>query len=240
MPILPVLDLLQGKIVRGIAGRRQDYRPVVSKLAESAEPLPIARALRHHFGFTEFYLADLDAIQFAKPAMDIYAQLQAAGFKLWIDAGVQTCDDVVLKSLVVANVPGVVVGLETLKNLNELKRIVCRLGAERTVFSLDLRAGQPMGQLPDLDAWQIAELAIATGIHRMIVLDLARVGVGEGIGTEQLCVRLKQAYPALRLCAGGGVRGIDDVRRLMDLGIDHVLVASALHDGRITREDVFG
>jgi phosphoribosylformimino-5-aminoimidazole carboxamide ribotide isomerase len=49
---------------------------------------------------------------------------------------------------------------------------------------------------------------------------------------------LKQTYPNLQLTAGGGVRGMEDVRRLHALGVDRVLVASALHDGRITPEEV--
>ena len=59
-------------------------------------------------------------------------------------------------------------------------------------------------------------------------------GVSGGIGTEELCARLKRTYPEVQITAGGGVRGIDDVRRLVEIGVDRVLVASALHDGRIT------
>jgi uncharacterized protein related to proFAR isomerase len=38
--------------------------------------------------------------------------------------------------------------------------------------------------------------------------------------------------------AGGGVRGPDDLRGLHACGVKAVLVASALHDGRLRREDV--
>ena len=62
MPILPVLDLKQGQVVRGIAGRREEYRPIVSKLTTSSRPLDVARAFREHFRFDELYVADLDAI----------------------------------------------------------------------------------------------------------------------------------------------------------------------------------
>src|SRR5205823_8651610 len=87
VPILPVLDLMQGRIVRGVAGRRHEYRPVVSTLTPSAAPLAIALAIRRHFGLDTLYLADLDAIAGATPASATYAQLRAHGFRLWIDAG---------------------------------------------------------------------------------------------------------------------------------------------------------
>ena len=112
----------------------------------------------------------------------------------------------------------------------------------RRPISLDLKAGLPLGRVelwPSAEPWAIAAHAIeALGLRRLIVLDLANVGVGAGVGTEGLCTRLKRAYPEVQLTAGGGVRGIDDVKRLRALGVDRVLVASALHDGRITPDDL--
>ncbi len=242
MPILPVLDLMQGQIVRGVAGRRDEYRPIVSRLVDSSEPIAVARALRRQFGFVEFYLADLDAIQLGTPAFGIYRRLYDDGFRLWIDAGVRTSQDDVLTSLIEIDSATVVAGLESVEGPEELQGIIRRVGVARVVLSLDLKAGQPLGRV-DLwstrDPWAIAARAIAAiGVRRLIVLDLARVGVGAGIGTDDLCRRLKQAYPEVQLTAGGGVRGTDDVKRLLDMGVDHVLVASALHDGDITAEDL--
>ena len=42
--------------------------------------------------------------------------------------------------------------------------------------------------------------------------------------------------PRKRLYAAGGVRGADDLRELRALGCAGVLVASALHDGRLGRD----
>lgn len=238
MPILPVLDLMQGQIVRGIAGRRAEYRPIVSQLAESADPLAVAQAFRSHFGFDEFYLADLDAIQHGQPAFDVYQKLHRSDFRLWIDAGIRAASDKTLATLIDLGVAGVIVGLESVEGPEELQRIVQRAGAERVVFSLDLKASRPLGRTElwhTDDPWTIAERAIALGVRRLIVLDLSRVGVGAGVGTEELCARLKRRYPAVQLTAGGGVRGIDDVRRL---AADYILVASALHDGRIAPADI--
>ncbi len=44
--------------------------------------------------------------------------------------------------------------------------------------------------------------------------------------------------PGVTLLAGGGVRNADDLRRLKASGCDAALVATALHDGRITAADV--
>ena len=240
--ILPVLDLMRGQIVRGIAGQRDAYRPIKSTLVQSPDPLAVAQAFRTQFGFNEFYLADLDAIQLGQPSPRVYQALQNDGFRLWIDAGLCTSQDATLASLLEANAASIIVGSESVEGPDELQRIVQRAGVQRVVFSLDLKAGRPLGRAdlwPQDDAWSIAEHAIsALGIRRLIVLDLACVGVGAGIGTEALCVRLKEAFPALQLIAGGGVRHIDDVKHLLSIGVDCVLVASALHDGRLTPNDI--
>ncbi|MBM3995702.1 MAG: hisA/hisF family protein [Planctomycetes bacterium] len=235
-PILPVLDVMNGQVVRGIAGRRDEYRPLVSALTGSTKPLDVALAFRKHFGFDECYLADLDAIMHQRPAFDIYRELTAAGFQLWIDAGLHTSRDDTLVRLMEMRTAAIIIGLESVDGPDELRAIVDRAGAANIVFSLDLKAGKPLStasQWGNDDPWQIALHALDFGVRRLIVLDLARVGVGEGVGTDELCVRLNQTHPKVQLIAGGGVRGIEDVTHLVQCGVDRVLVASALHDGRI-------
>lgn len=239
MQIIPVLDLLEGVVVRGVAGQRDAYRPIVSRIASSPEPLVVARAFREQFGLTNLYVADLDAILHGRINGNVYAALLADGFQLLVDAGVR--DTGIAARLLQAGVDSVVVGLETCAGPQSLDEFCRCIEPERLVFSLDLKAGVPLG---DLAAWgtsdpeRIASQAVASGIRRLIVLDLAQVGVGGGLSTLDLCRRLLDRFPDLRLITGGGVRHGSDLKDLKDLGIEGVLVASALHDGSITRADL--
>jgi phosphoribosylformimino-5-aminoimidazole carboxamide ribotide isomerase len=238
MHILPVLDLIGGRVVRGVGGRREEYRPVESQLVSSSEPQAVARAFADRFGLTDLYLADLDAIAGAAPAWDVYRALCDAGFRLWVDAGVRELGRTL--DLAAGWIDGVVLGLETLAGPEVLARSVERLGG-KVVFSLDLRGGQPLGDRAawrDGDAYSTAAEAVRAGVRRMIVLDLARVGGGAGLGTESLCARLAAEHSAVEVYAGGGVGGLDDLRRLRDSGVRGALVASALHDGRLRPEDL--
>jgi HisA/HisF family protein len=237
MRILPVLDLLGGQVVRGIAGRRQDYRPVVSRLTRSSHPLDVARAFRKHFGLTELYVADLDAIAGQEPAWSLFSALRAEGFHLWIDAGVR---EAARGRLLAEQGAGVVAGLETLAGPAVLAELVRDLGG-RLVFSLDLCGGVPLGKTDawqGADAWSLAEQAVALGVGRLLVLDLSRVGSNTGTGTDVFCGRLAAAHPEVEVWAGGGVRGLADLRRLQACGVRAVLVATALHDGGLTRGTV--
>lgn len=231
MRIIPVLDLMEGVVVRGVGGRRREYRPVVSRLTPSCAPPDVARAFADHFGLTELYLADLDAIAGGPPAWATYAALHAGGFRLWVDAGVRRPEDA--RALASAGVGTVVVGLETVAGPDALGDVVSDLG-ERVVFSLDLRESTPLGDgWGSADAWSVAGRAVGLGVRRLLVLDLARVGGGSGTGTEALCTRLAAAYPEVEVSAGGGVRGVADLRWLRGAGVRAALVASALHDGSL-------
>jgi phosphoribosylformimino-5-aminoimidazole carboxamide ribotide isomerase len=237
MIVLPVIDLVAGRVVRAVAGRRENYRRLEGRLTASSEPLEVAQAFASHFGLSELYLADLDAIAGAPPAREVYGRLRAAGFRLWVDAGARRAADAT--KVAGEGIERVVVGLETVAGPQELARAIMDLG-ERVVFSLDLRNGVPLGDVaawPTPDAAGIAEHAIALGVRRLIVLDLARVGTAAGPGCDDLCTRLA---PRVQLIAGGGIRNAGDLQRMRDAGIHGALVASAFHDGTLSRDDLVG
>jgi phosphoribosylformimino-5-aminoimidazole carboxamide ribotide isomerase len=239
MQILPVIDLMGGVVVRGVAGQRHLYRPLVSKICAGAEPLAVAAALRERFGFTELYIADLDAIAGEPPATDLYWEMAGQGFQLWVDAGLRTADDAV--PLIDASVTRVIAGSETLAGPEVLAQLYERFGAENIVFSLDLNNGQPLshGAWRGDRAWKIALVAIHFGVRSIIVLDLARVGVNDGIGlsTQGFCGLLAEDSK-LEVITGGGIRGVEDLGLLEAIGVKRALVASALHDGRIAPGDI--
>jgi phosphoribosylformimino-5-aminoimidazole carboxamide ribotide isomerase len=238
MRIVPVMDVKNGVVVRGIGGRREDYRPIVSRLTTSCQPIEVARVFRDQLALTECYVADLDAISGEEPAWEIYEEIQSLGLCLWVDAGIQDAHRAL--ELGKIGIDSIVVGLETLPGPNVGEAILHMLGSDKIIFSLDLKEGRPLG---DLKAWKssdalpIAAQAIQFGVRRLIVLDLARVGLGLGLGTEDLCRQLGQDYPEVEIIAGGGIHDVDDLRRLAECGVHSVLVASALHDGRLRRGD---
>jgi phosphoribosylformimino-5-aminoimidazole carboxamide ribotide isomerase len=240
--IIPVLDLKGGRAVHAVAGRRAYYQPVQSILHPTSDPLKLAAALREHLGLRTLYLADLDAIAGDAPNVALYQKLISSGFYVIVDAGLRDLRSA--EHLLALDQPSseIVAGLETLESPGALGEIVHELGAGRTIFSLDLDEGRP--RKPARSAWksdvcfELASEAIECGVRHVLLLDLARVGTGRGLGTNRLIAQIRATYPEVRVSAGGGISGIAEVLNLKNAGVSAVLVASALHDGRIGPQEV--
>jgi phosphoribosylformimino-5-aminoimidazole carboxamide ribotide isomerase len=244
MRVVPVIDLLNGSVVRGVAGRRSEYRPIQSRIAADPAPQSIARAFVEQFGFKTVYVADLDAIEGRSPNVEAWATIRGCGLKMWVDAGVGTAESYskVRELLESRNIEAkIIIGLECWKDPDDDAWLVERARSQAVIFSLDLKNGQPIhriNQWRNRSAIEIANSAHAKGFFDIIVLDLADVGVSQGPQTLPLCKQMIAELHPVRVIAGGGVRGIADLEALSDAGCDAALVASALHDGRLTPDDI--
>lgn len=229
MRVVPVLDVLAGQVVRGVAGRRHEYKPMPSRLTTSTEPVAVATALCAAFQPQELYLADLDALQGGPLNLALYSRLTALGVAVWVDAGLHDAEQV---EQVLACGCDAVLGLESLPTATDCTALLAGVPPERLLFSLDLRQGAPWHDW-GMDPVAMVDFVHSRGIGRVIVLDITRVGVGEGPGPMPLLKALRERFPELEMFAAGGVRDEADVVELAGIGLTGVLVASALHDGRL-------
>lgn len=236
MRIIPVIDLRAGEAVHGIGGDRARYERVASAITPSlGDALALAQAYVAVLGTSEMYVADLDAIGGGEVQFAMHQRLARVS-RCWIDAGVRAEADAF--ALIDGGADRVVLGLETLPGFELVRAIVQRLGADRVVFSLDMREGVPIANVEALRAMAPSELArraVDAGVETVIVLDLARVG-REGGADEAVIREMREALPGVDLIAGGGVRNNEDLDRLAAAGANGALVATAVHRGAIGRE----
>lgn len=236
MRIIPVLDLMGGRVVRGVQGDRARYEPVQSVLTSECTPRAVAQALWAETDCDTLYLADLDAIEGQGHHQATVEELAASlPVHLWVDAGI--ADAATAARWLGTGVHRVVIGSETLESLETLDALRAALPAERLVLSLDTMKGKVLSRSPilqSLEPLELLQLWADRGWTTIILLTLDRVGAGSGPDWS-LLEEARQRFPHLELIAGGGVQGIQDLRRLSALGASGVLVASALHNGRLTR-----
>jgi uncharacterized protein related to proFAR isomerase len=227
MLIIPVIDIRGGVAVRAVAGERAHYRPIKSPLADSADPVAVARGYQSVFPFPTLYLADLDGIEGRGSNRALHARVADAweGGDIWLDDG-----SIEPHSSHQRVRP--VIGSEML-----LAAGICQseLGGKplnrRGILSLDFRGLAFMGP-PELLAFP------SMWPGAIIVMTLANVGRSQGPDLKRVTAVVQMAGKQRQVFAAGGVRDMDDVRALRDAGAAGVLVASALHAGKIKAGDL--
>ena len=232
MEIVPVLDLKGGVVVHARRGQRDAYAPLRSPLIGGCEPVAVARALCAVCHTSRLYVADLDALAGA-PADEATLAALAAVAEPWVDAGATTREWAA--ALARAGAARTVIGTESLGPGTPDERLLAEPAPPR-VLSVDLRDGRLISPRPELAGREpaaAAPLAEALGAGEILVIDLARVGSGTGPPLRAVA-ELAAALPRMAIYAGGGVRDDGDLRALESAGAAGALVATALHEGRIT------
>ena len=227
MELIPVLDLQGGVVVRARQGRRQDYRPIRTPLSPTSEPLDVMRGLLTIHPFAAAYIADLDAIAGDGDHNATLAALRAhCAVSLWVDNG--TADPGAARRFLATGIGRLVIGSESQRDLGLVQELA---EDARVALSLDFRDDRflgPQALLVNPALWPAC----------VIVMSLTRIGAGAGPDLDRLKTIRAAAGPARRIYAAGGVRDAHDLSRLAQAGIDGALVASCLHDGRVTKQDL--
>jgi phosphoribosylformimino-5-aminoimidazole carboxamide ribotide isomerase len=236
MRLIPVLDLKNGLAVHAVRGERQTYQPVASVLSPDADPERVAAGFRDQFGFTELYVADLDAILGQGNQHELIQRLaRYSGMNLIVDAGAADAGGV--SRILELGVQKVIVASETLTHWEAATTVLDAFPQEKLVFSLDMRAGKVLSAYEPLSAmlpFEAFDTLVQAGWREIILLDLARVGAQSGIDWH-LVEKARRAFPELELLVGGGVRDVNDLVELRSTGVNGVLIATMIHRGILTR-----
>ena len=235
--LIGVVDLQDGVAVHAVQGRRHEYHPVAGFEYPSGEfveidgnPKILAQCYAR-VGLRSLYVADLSALRGDERQTSVIEQLTAS--QVWadpplIDLGLTGEEDDATLTRLVNGFGGKNARLVIATESASSTEIVHRLRRLREdlplVVSFDYRNGQWISESTREEDWLAA--CDHVSIDAAIVLDLASVGTDSIEAAESLCRRIGPYLRATPLITGGGVKDDDDAKRLMDCGVDQLLVAS--------------
>lgn len=224
MDIIPVIDLRGGEVVRAKKGERHLYAPIRTPLSPTSRPADVVAGFLALHPFRTIYVADLDAIEGKGSQSACLVELEAAfpALTFWVDAGIAT--SCAATSWLKSHRGDLVLGSETMHDAGLVARIST---LPRSLLSLDFRGDAfqgPARLAEDETLWPT----------RLIVMSLARIGSQAGPDFDRLAEIRVRSRGRHAIYAAGGIRGPEDLKRLNEAGVAGVLLASALHDGRIT------
>lgn len=213
MKIIPVIDLMNGQVVHGYGGLRDQYAPLKSILCSGSNPYNVLEGLLTLYPFEIVYIADLDAIMGRGEQSLILEEMHKAfpDITFFIDRGWQTVWG-----------PTSVIGSESLSE-DRLHTLMC--SSHPFILSLDYYENKRLG--PGR-VWEQSELWPSI----VIVMNLSSVGHMKGPDCKTAQQLLKQS-PNRHFISAGGVRSEKDLEELRAIGVSGVLMASALHTGKV-------
>lgn len=230
MRIIPVIDLANGVVVRAVRGERGRYRPIESALCRSHDPAVVAPILLKHAASSTLYIADLDALTGGAAQVEALGALlqRLPGTEVWLDAGFRDATAVTqLRRVLGAHGRQLtpVFASEALPDQSTAR--ACLADRVRSLLSLDTRGDI---RLDPAGCWQTPSL----WPERIIVMTLEKVGAGEGPAVDTLRA-VRAMAPEATLIGAGGLRDDTDAARMAEEGAAAWLVASALHDLKLSR-----
>lgn len=214
MKLIPAIDLQRNLVAHARGGDRTQYRPVCTQRFPDATPLRVIERVLEYISTDTLYIADLDAIQKEGEQNETLLQIQKhfPSLNIWLDQGIESGHRINTTPSVTA-----VIGTETLRD------DITSLKANNYILSLDFKAGKLLGR----DIMQRHSEWPAT----TIAMTMDSIGTQQGPDIARLTM-LRKCYSGT-LIASGGVRHTGDLQVLEQIGVDGVLLASAIYSGTI-------
>jgi phosphoribosylformimino-5-aminoimidazole carboxamide ribotide isomerase len=237
--LIPAIDLRAGQCVRLYQG---DFAAETRYAVEPEELVRRYQAL----GATWLHIVDLDGARDGVPTnMPLIARLaRERAVRLQVGGGVRSA--FVLEALLGAGVARVVVGSAAVTRPVDVVNWLKRFGAERLCLAFDVQMdsqGEPRvrthGWTQDggVTLWRALALYGAVDLRHVLCTDIERDGAltGPNLALYREGVR---RLPQLRWQASGGVRDATDLAALERIGVEATVCGKALHEQRITVEEL--
>ena len=232
--IIPAMDLIDGKCVRLTQG---DFS---QKTVYSSDPVEVAKGFENA-GLKRLHIVDLDGARTGTPANLAVLERVAAGTSLDIDfgGGIKTETDV--EAIFAAGAAIANIGSLAVKEPETFFAIVERFGGDKILLGADTRGGKV-----SIDGWQtdteVPILALllkfaSKGVTNAFVTDIELDGAMNG-PSFQLYRRIKSAVGEIRLIASGGVRSVEDIDELQQIGCSGVILGKSLYENTIKLEEL--
>ena len=221
---VPVLDLKDSVAVSGKSGLRDTYTPLQTVFAPSSRPVEIANGLAIN-GADEVYIADLDLIESKSHNIHEIKMVNTI-LPVMLDAGVKDFESF---TFFLDYAYKIIVPTETIKSIDEIKKIFEKYPKERIVISVDVKDNKLYSKNLDISLNEFKELLIDLDPNEIILLDITSVGTQKGYNQELL-----NSFKDLndKLVIAGGLNK-NSISELDDIGIKKVLVGTALHSGEV-------
>ena len=234
MKIVPSISVINGKTIRLTKG---DFS---SEKSYDLSPLEVAKQFEDH-GIERIHLIDLEGAKKGSPVNYATLELIAGYTDLIInfaggvhtDGDISKCFEYGARSITSATIA--VYNKELFASwLMSYGRSKIALGADSLNGLIKVGGWQKDTKI---DLFDHIQYFYDRGLKYLKTTDIAKDGVLEGPSFD-LYQQIIDRFPEIRVFASGGIRNMDDIKKLRDQGLYGVVFGKAFYEGRISLKEL--
>lgn len=232
--IIPSISILNGKVTRlkqGDYGHETVYKQ---------SPVDIAKKFED-FGIKKIHIVDLDGAKKGSPVNYHALELVANYTNLKIDfsGGIATDGDISKAyEYGASSITASSVAVDNQKLfaswLLSYGREKITLGADTLDEKISIMGWQ---QSTKIDVMDHIDYFFMRGLKYVKSTDVNKDGIQEGPNFD-LYKKIISRFPDIHLIASGGVRSVDDIKKLEELGVKGVMFGRAYYEGNLKLDDL--
>lgn len=227
MIILPAIDIIDRKPVRLYQGDYAQKEIVGSSVMELAKNF-------EQSGAEYIHLVDLDGAKEGKRVNHeiILETAHALDVPVEVGGGIRTMAQI--ESYLENGIDRVILGTSAMEDPQLLQDALRRYG-ERIAVGIDCRDGLVYGrgwlEASELHYITFARQLEEMGVQTVIVTDISKDGTLSGPNTDMLAALKEQS--GMRIIASGGIRSIEDIAALKQLGLYGAITGKSMYHGTL-------
>lgn len=231
MTILPAIDLKDGKAVRLTKGLMESAK------IYSDEPWQVA-ARFEELGSKWVHLVDLNCAFAGTPQNLEQIKKIRENCNLSLELGGGIRDEDTIKMYLDLGVDIVILGSIALKDPSFVKDMASKYRVVVGIDAIDgMVAVEGWAEVSSVKATDLAKDFRDAGVEAIICTDVARDGMMSGLNID-FTESIKNSC-GLETIASGGLRDIEDIKRLLKTNIDGTIVGKAFYEGTLDLKESF-
>lgn len=232
--IIPSISIINGKLTRLKQG---DFE---RETVYQDSPIDIAKQFED-YGIQKIHIVDLDGVRKGAPVNYHILQSIAGYTNLKIDfsGGIRTDGDI--NKAYEHGATSITASSIAINKRELFSSWLMSYGREKITLGADAKDGKitirGWQDATNYDLEEHIDYFYMRGIKYVKCSDVEKDGILEGPNFE-LYKKIVSLFPHIHFLASGGVRSVDDIKKLADIGIKGVIFGRAYYEGNLSLKDI--